>query len=259
MSDQVMDAYWRAPPMARTAASITFGVSLGILLGIIPGGWFVHHPYYLWKFPPDIWRPVASFIPAGAGLSLLFDTYFLYNYMSQLEVGHPRFPRKGDLLWYLIFVSGSILTIDYFVGFNFGHYLSALVLAMVYTVTQDQRGARATFYFITIPAQLTPYCMILVNLLFPGGYIKMLLELEGLIAAHLYDFLSRIYPEFGGGPNLMSTPNWVLRLLQTPRVIERNFGAAIRPPDQAAGSSTGASRGPLPDSWRTRGRGQRLG
>ena len=130
---------------------------------------------------------------------------------------------------------------------------------MAYTVTQDQRGLKANFYFITIPAQLVPYCMILVNILFPRGYIRMLQLLEGLIAAHLYDFLSRIYPEFGGGPNVLATPAWVSGIWRTPRVLERSFGTAIRPGDDASGSSTGASRGPLPDSWRTRGRGQRLG
>lgn len=149
--------------------------------------------------------------------------------------------------------------IDYLVDFHFAVYLRALILAMSYTVTQDQRGMKANFYFITIPAQLTPYCMILINLLFPGGYMAMLLQLEGLVAAHLYDFLTRTWPEFGGGRNLIPTPPWVSHLVKTPRVLDRGFGTAIRPVDRATGSSTGASRGPLPDSWRTRGPGQRLG
>lgn len=45
----------------------------------------------------------------GPQLSIVFDTYFMYNYMSQLETGHPRMPRKADLLWYLIFVGGVIM------------------------------------------------------------------------------------------------------------------------------------------------------
>ena len=80
-----------------------------MILNVVPRGLFYYHPSLLWKFPPEIWRPVASFIPTDPGLSLLFDTYFLYHYMSQLEKGHPRFPRNADLVWYLMFVSGSIL------------------------------------------------------------------------------------------------------------------------------------------------------
>lgn len=149
--------------------------------------------------------------------------------------------------------------INYLCALPFQTFLRALILAMAYTVTQDQRGMKATFYFITIPAQLTPIAMILVNLLFPGGHMAMLLQLEGFVAAHLYDFLSRTWPEFGGGPNILATPAFVRRLVQTPRVLERGFGTAIRPDDPASGTSSGASRGPLPDSWKTRGRGQRLG
>lgn len=125
-------------------------------------------------------------------------------------------------------------------------------------MTQDQRGQKATFYFITIPAQLTPICMILINLLFPGGAMNMLLQVEGLVAAHLFDFLSRLWPQFGGGPNLLATPPVLHRLLRTPRVLERSFGTAIRGTTDS-GSSTGASTGPLPDAWKSRGSGHRLG
>ncbi|KAF7561300.1 hypothetical protein G7046_g2842 [Stylonectria norvegica] len=259
MSEQIMDAYWQTPPMARTAASITFPLSVAIHLHFVSGYWFIWSPAYLWKIPPQLWRPVTSFLITNPDLGILFDTYFLYHYLSQLEVGNARFPRKADLLWYLMFVSGTILMLNYLAGLAYVTFLPALILAMAYTVTQDQRGQKANFYIITIPAQLTPYCMIAVNLLFPGGYYFMLLQLEGLLAAHLFDFLIRLWPEFGGGPNLLGTPNWVVGLIRTPRVLERGFGTAIRPTEPLSGSSTGASRGPLPDSWRTRGSGQRLG
>jgi len=235
-------------------------------MGILPGAWFIFHRLYLWQIPPQIWRVMTAFFITGGGMGLLFDTYFLYMYLSQMEMGNPRFPRKEDVVWYLMFVSGVILTINSVLDLPFYAFLPALILSMCYTATQDQRGMKASFYFITIPAQLTPYCMILVNLLFPGGAMNMLLQLEGLVAAHLYDFLSRTWPEFGGGRNWISTPAWMSRIVQTPAILERGFGTAIRPVAQAAGgggsstgTSTGASRGPLPDSWRTRGPGQRLG
>ncbi|KAH7166085.1 P-loop containing nucleoside triphosphate hydrolase protein [Dactylonectria macrodidyma] len=272
--------------LSRTLTTITAILSLSIQLGVLPAQWFIHHPLYLWKLFPEIWRPVTCFLITGGGLSMLFDSYFLYQYLSQLEIGNPRFPRKADVVWYLMFISGTILlsrflemrkiapawqtthhsqnpgwsaTINFLVNLPFFTFIRALILAMAYTVTQDQRGMKATFYFITIPAQLTPIAMILVNLLFPGGHMAMLLQLEGLVAAHLYDFFARIWPEFGGGPNILATPAFVTRLVQTPRILERGFGTAIRPEDSASGSSSGVSRGPLPDSWRTRGRGQRLG
>src|SRR6187549_3876243 len=137
-------------------------------------------------------------------------------------------------------------------------FLPALIISMAYTVTQDQRGQKATFIFFTVPAQTVPYCMILINLLFPGGVPVMMVMITGLVAAHLHDFLTRIYPEFGGGRNLLPTPAFLSRFMVTPRIFQRAYGTAIRPPagntvggGGGTGSSTGVdSRGPLPDSWR---------
>lgn len=75
----------------------------------MPGWWFVFYPQLIWKMPPQLWRFGTAFLLTGPSLSLLFDTYFLYSYLSQLEVGNPRFPRKEDLVWYLMFVGGTIM------------------------------------------------------------------------------------------------------------------------------------------------------
>lgn len=37
------------------------------------------------------------------------DTYFIYQYTSQLETSHPKFNRKEDLLWYITFCSLVII------------------------------------------------------------------------------------------------------------------------------------------------------
>ena len=119
----------------------------------------------------------------------------------------------------------------------------------------------AQFYFVNIPSQLFPYAIMFVSYLTYGTGM-VIIQLHGLFAAHLWDFLKRIWPEFGGGPNLIHTPSFMSRFVQTPRVLERSFGTAIRPTgssERSTGTSTGASTGPLPDAWKTRGRGQRLG
>jgi Derlin-2/3 len=95
--------------VCRTVAATAFATSLGIHFGVLPYKYFIFHTFYIFKFPPEPWRFVTSFLITGSGLSLLFDTYFLYQYLSQLEVGNPRFSRKEDLIWYLTFVSGTIL------------------------------------------------------------------------------------------------------------------------------------------------------
>jgi Derlin-2/3 len=136
-------------------------------------------------------------------------------------------------------------------------FLQALIIAMAYTVTQDQRGLKSNFFFFTVPAQTVPYCMLIGSVLMNPGVVMQ--QITGIIAAHLHDFLYRLWPEFGGGPNILATPSLVSYLVQTPMVFQRHYGTAVRPTD-AAGSSTGASEGSvLPDSWKTRGAGHRLG
>jgi Derlin-2/3 len=139
-------------------------------------------------------------------------------------------------------------------------FLEGMITALCYTATQDLRGQKTTIYFFTVPSQLMPYCLILMKLLSPGGFVYIPLQVAGILAAHMWDFLTRLWPEFGGGRNLLPTPAFMTSLVTTPRVLRRDFGTAIRPREPgASGSSTGVSSGPLPDSWRTRGPGRRLG
>ncbi|KAG5655922.1 hypothetical protein KAF25_000842 [Fusarium avenaceum] len=259
MADNVMAAYWDLPPVSRNLTTAVVLTSIGCIVGLLPTGQLIHHPSYLWMFPPQIWRLVTSFFIELHPLNLLFNAFFLYRYCTQLELGNPRFPRKVDLVFYILFVSSVILMIDYLAGLTSFMYMNGLILAMVYTISQDQRGQKTQYLVLTIPAQALPICMIVVAALMAGPS-KALVEVEGLLAAHLFDFLTRIWPEFGNGPRLLKIPAWLERLAQTPRVLPRAFGTAIRPANTAStGSSTGVNKGPLPDSWRTRGPGKRLG
>lgn len=109
MADLSLESYWQLPPLSRTLATAAFLLSIGVHLGFMPGWWFVFYPQLIWKMPPQLWRFGTAFLLTGPNLSLLFDTYFLYSYLSQLEIGNPRFPRKEDLVWYLMFVGGTIM------------------------------------------------------------------------------------------------------------------------------------------------------
>jgi hypothetical protein len=69
----------------------------------------IYHPSYLWMFPPQIWRLVTCFLIEMQPINLLFNSFFLYRYSVQLEMGNPRFPRKVDLVFYILFVCTVIL------------------------------------------------------------------------------------------------------------------------------------------------------
>ncbi|KAH6611150.1 centromere microtubule-binding cbf5 [Trichoderma cornu-damae] len=255
---ELMDAYWRAPPIARTAATLTFAISIAVHMDILPMGFFVYDIRYLLRMPPQIWRPVTCFFITFPNLGILIDTWQMYMYMSQLERGHPRLSRREDLVWYLIVMSGTILILSHLSGFAYPILTPALTLAMAYTVTQEQRGHTTNYIFMSIPSQLAPFAMMVMNLFFPNGVAIILMQLHGLAAAHLYLFLTKIWPDIGGGRNWLQTPAFIRSLVNGATPASQS-SAGARVPDTASARSSGASRGPLPDSWRTRGPGHRLG
>ncbi|KAI1390821.1 Der1-like family protein [Hypoxylon trugodes] len=247
----IVSVYMNTPPVARTVATAVFLCSVGVYTGMLSIEPFIFHYLMLYKFPPDIYRLVTSFLVTSPNLGVLFDTYFIFTYLSQLETV-SKFQKKEDLIWYLMFVTTIIVPLNAL--FTEGYLLlQALLIALCYTATQDQRGQNAHFYIITIPAQLMPYCMLLVQLLFPNGWANIKIGLTGLVAAHLHDFLSRIYPEFGNGPNLIPTPGFISWIMTTPRIRNTVYGQSSAPP------TSGGRSGPLPDSWRSKGPGRRLG
>lgn len=78
---------------------------------MLSGDAFWMHYAYLLQFPPGMHRLVTSFMMTGPQLSVLFDTYFVYTYLFQLE--QTKFTRKEDLIWYLMVV-GSIIIVGAF-------------------------------------------------------------------------------------------------------------------------------------------------
>ncbi|KAI4592555.1 hypothetical protein KJ359_011137 [Pestalotiopsis sp. 9143b] len=247
----VVDAYWAAPAVARTVATLVFVCSLGVYTEMFSSGPFWFHWRFLFKFPPAVYRLVTSFLITGPQIGVLLDTYFVYSYLSQLEKSNSKFTRKEDLIWYLMVVGSVIIFLNQTIV-GAGSYLPALLIAICYTATQDQRGQMAHFYVVTIPAQLMPYALLLLNLL--NGWFMVKVGLTGLVAAHFHDFCTRLYPQFGGGPNLLPTPWWISWLMSTPRVSNTSYGSSFVPP--SGGQPRG---GPLPDSWRSAGPGRRLG
>ncbi|KAF7170431.1 hypothetical protein CNMCM5623_002888 [Aspergillus felis] len=173
------------------------------------------------------------------------------------EEDHPYIPYSASLidpiglyaLWVTAgyFLSGVIFT-------------SALILAFVYTFAQDNRGKKATFIIIQIPIEYLPWAMLVLTLVM-AGWPAALSEGMGIIAAHLYDFLTRLYPTFGGGRNYLTTPAFVRRFFAAyaPRGEYRTYGTAYRPASQNPPSASSGWASSFQGSWGGRGPGRRLG
>ncbi|EXJ83754.1 hypothetical protein A1O1_07380 [Capronia coronata CBS 617.96] len=219
----------------------------------------VFHSPWIFKFPPEIWRLLSSFILTGGGFSFVFDLYFMYTYASGLELNSPRFTQPGDFFTYVVFVATVTLgTGGLVLG---GHiFTQALLLAFIYTFAQDNRGKKAHFIIVEIPVELLPWAMLTLTLIM-GGPQAALQQGMGIIAAHLYDFLTRLYPTFQGGRNYIQTPAVIKRLFGADRsaFTQKAYGTTFRPgrpvPQQQARGWTSGFSG----SWTGRGAGRRLG
>lgn len=92
-----------------------------------------------------------------------------------------------------------------------------------------------------------------------GRWHSVLSQATGLIAAHLYEFLTRIYPEFGGGRNYLVTPAFIRQAFagaSGPRA--KSYGTAYPAAGQTRPSST-SSGSAWTSSWSRMGPGRRLG
>jgi Derlin-2/3 len=124
--------------------------------------------------------------------------------------------------------------------------LKALILSFAYTFSQDNPNSNVSFFFLNFPAKYLPYGLLFLSAV-SGGWDSALIEVSGLLAAHLYDFLTRIWPTFGGGRNLVPTPMFVKRWF-TPAsgsAQPRSFGTAFIPtPEQQPAAAWSGTRGP---------------
>lgn len=138
-------------------------------------------------------------------------------------------------------------------------FLAPLSLAYAYLYAQDNPNRKVSFFIITFDAKYLPFAMLFMSFVMSGpGYTMT--QGTGLIAAHLYDFLTRIWPAFGGGKNYIFTPRIVKGWFggQAGQEQRRSYGTARqgRPTDSADSNTTGRTTGFGGSRF---GPGQRLG
>nr|POE65163.1 derlin-1 [Quercus suber] len=150
--------------------------------------------------------------------------------------------------------------------------LSPLTLALAYTFAQENPDRQMTYFVVTISSKWLPYVMLAMTFVL-GSPQEALLQATGLIAAHAYDFLTKYWPEYGGGRHLLSASQFVQQWFAPPpgTPVRRAFGTAYsgRPtqaqnvPQQPANSGGGGGgawgSGFNSTPWSTRGQGRRLG
>ncbi|KAL8952449.1 MAG: hypothetical protein Q9222_001640 [Ikaeria aurantiellina] len=142
-------------------------------------------------------------------------------------------------------------------GFTF---LSPMILALAYTYSQDNRRRKVNFFIVQLEAKWLPWAMLLAAIVLSGPY-GALYQGTGIIAAHLYDFLTRLYPTFGGGRNYLQTPAFIRRLFagEDTRTQRKGYGTSYAPQGQQAPRPSSGFSTAFSSPWSSRGQGRRLG
>ena len=145
-------------------------------------------------------------------------------------------------------------------------FLPALSLAYAYTFAQDNPTRSVSFFIVTFDSKFLPFALLFMTFIIDGPEAAAG-QLTGLLAAHLYDFLTRIWPTFGGGTNYIRTPDMVKRwfVARPGSVQSRGFGHVVEGRGRTAGApgssappSTGRTTG-ASTIWGGMGPGRRLG
>ncbi|KAB2080092.1 hypothetical protein ES319_A05G046800v1 [Gossypium barbadense] len=158
----------------------------------------------------QVWRLLTNFFFLG-NFSMNFGIRLLMiaRYGVQLEQG-PFQRRTADFLWMMIFGAISLLALS-IVPILRGAFLGiSLVFMLLYICSREFPNAQVNIYgLVALKAFYLPWAMIALDVIFGSPLVP---DLMGIIAGHLYYFLTVLHP-LAGGRNIISTPRLVHKLV----------------------------------------------
>ncbi|CAN6456809.1 unnamed protein product [Victoria cruziana] len=227
--------YASLPPVSKAYGTICLLTTTLFHFGLV-------NPYYIALIYSEvfqrfqIWRLVTNFFFLGK-FSINFGIRLLMiaRYGVQLEQG-PFARRTADFLWMMIFGACCLLAFS-IVPQTRSYFLAvSLVFMLLYVWSREYPNAQINIYgLVTMKAFYLPWTMLALDVIFGS---PLLPDLLGIVAGHLYYFLTVLHP-LAGGRNIMKTPAWVHKL-----VARWGFGVPAASPVQPSQSSgTTAFRG----------------
>ncbi|KAI4377641.1 hypothetical protein MLD38_015237 [Melastoma candidum] len=232
--------YQSLPPISKAFGTICVAATAAFHLGLF-------NPYYaalLYKLVFtrfEVWRLVANFFFLGKfsvnfGIRLLM----IARYGVQLENG-PFQRRTADFLWMMIFGCLSLLALAAIPLFWTPFLGVSLVFMLLYVWSREFPNAQVNIYgLVTLKAFYLPWAMLALDVLFGSPIIP---DLLGIIAGHLYYFLTVLHP-LAGGKELLRTPKHklVARLrLGQPGTATARAAAPAQPDTSTGGAFRGRS------------------
>lgn len=226
--------YHSLPPITKAYGTICVLATATYTLGIYnPVHIALLYDKVFYNF--QVWRLFTNFIFLGPfsinfGIRLLM----ILRYGVQLEQG-PFDRRTADFLWMMIFGAFSLLVLSAIPIFWSPYLAVPLVFMLLYVWSREFPNAQINIYgLVALKAFYLPWAMLALDVIFGSPLVP---DLLGIIAGHLYYFLTVLHP-LAGGKNILKTPMWVHKLVARWRIGARPIsrGQPATDPQQERGS-----------------------
>ncbi|XWS60126.1 hypothetical protein CRYUN_Cryun07bG0007600 [Craigia yunnanensis] len=158
----------------------------------------------------QVWRLITNFFLLGP-----FSPFFairlimIARYGVLLERG-PFDKRTADYVWMLIFGALSLLVMAAIPYLWTPFMAGSLVFMIVYVWSREFPNARNSIYgLVTLKGFYLPWALLALDLIFGASLME---DIIGMVAGHLYYFLTVLHP-LAGGKYVFKTPLWVHKLV----------------------------------------------
>lgn len=197
--------YHSLPPISKAYGTLCVAVTTACSLRLL-NPYILALEYELVFSYFEVWRLITNFFFLGT-FSINFGIRLLMiaRYGVNLEKG-PFERRTADFLWMIIFGALSLLVLSAIPVFRYGFLGISLVFMLVYVWSREFPNAQINIYgLVTLKAFYLPWAMLALDVIFGSPLVP---DLLGIIAGHLYYFLTVLHP-LATGKNLLKTPKWV--------------------------------------------------
>ncbi|GAV75703.1 DER1 domain-containing protein [Cephalotus follicularis] len=202
--------YYRSlPPVSKAYGVTCLMTTSALYLGLYyPSTIALSYEDVIKRF--QIWRLITNFFYLGPfSFPFAIRLIMIAKYGVSLERG-PFDKRTADYVWMLIFGALSLLVISALPFLRSPFLGASIVFMIVYMWGREFPNARVNIYgVVSLKGFYLPWAMMALDLIF-GSPLKP--DILGVIAGHLYYFLTVLHP-LAGGKYIFKTPLLVHKLV----------------------------------------------
>jgi hypothetical protein len=218
-----LQTWWQSLPFVT---KYLFAGSM--LVTLVANFGLVHYVYLLLDFGAilkqfQLWRLITAFLFHGRlGFPFLMRMVFLLQYGKMLEQG-TFFNRTADYIFMLAFGAVALLLPAFILDMKILG-MSMIMMIIAYWARKNPALDVRFMFGLQFKAAYLPWVMLAFEILLGGWPLS---EFLGMGAAHLYFYLTDIYPNISGR-RWLQTPQFLLDLFPNQQAAPQHNPAAPR-------------------------------